>query len=228
MSKKWMAVAGVVALVAVVLVAALLLTSCKASSRNTPGTGATSSTATSATTSGGTSANSTVTLTQGQTTPGGSSTTSAGGTTGSKTNSEAGPLKPFPHLPDPGVPAEKLTSPAAPGQTLPPLTEAPSATMYALKLGELFSRAQYTIVMRPYGLGPDSIWGSGLVIRVDSATPVGKTPAYKKIVNANLLVIADTTNGGTVTKGGTYKATLTFRSDGSKLLPILSQATLTK
>ena len=82
--------------------------------------------------------------------------------------------------------------------------------------------------MRPYGLGPDSIWGSGLVIRVDSAKPVGSAPLNSKIVNANMLVIPNTTNGGTVTKGGTYKATLTFRSDGLKLLPILSQASLVK
>jgi len=134
----------------------------------------------------------------------------------------------MPRLPDPGIPAETLTSPANSGQTLAPLLEAPASTIYALKLGEVFSRGQYTIVMRPYGLGPDSIWGSGLVIRVDSAKPVGSEPVNNKIVNANLLVTPDTTNGGTVTKGGTYAATITFRSDGSKLLPILSQVTLVK
>jgi hypothetical protein len=57
---------------------------------------------------------------------------------------------------------------------------------------------------------------------------VGKAPVNTKIPNANWLVIPNTTEGGTVTKGGTYKATLTFRSDGSKLLPILSQASQVK
>jgi hypothetical protein len=129
-------------------------------------------------------------------------------------------------MPDPGVDAQNLTSPAAVGQTLPPLIAAPKPTLYALKTGQIFSRSTYDIVMRPYGRGPSSVWGSGLVIKVDSATPVGATHVYKKIIGANILVIVDTNDGGTVTKGGTYSAVLTWRSDGTKLLPILSKAKL--
>jgi hypothetical protein len=70
--------------------------------------------------------------------------------------------------------------------------------------------------------------GSRLVIRVDSATPVNKAPADGKIANVNMLVLVDTTHAGTVTKGGTYTATLTFRDDGTKLLPILSDVSAAK
>jgi hypothetical protein len=226
MSKKSMILAGVAALAIVAVAAALFVTSRKPSSPTGPTTGAPSTTTSStagATTSGTVEGQSTSATSTDS--GGASSQGTKGGTT---TDPNAGPLKPFPHLPDPGIAAESRTAPAAPGETLPPLTEAPSKTVYALALGKVFSRGQYTIVMRPYGLGPDSMWGSGLVIRVDSAKPVGKAPANIGIANSDLLVIPNTTDGGTVTKGGTYKATLTFRSDGTKLLPILSKASLVK
>ena len=228
MSKKSMVVVSIVALIAVVLIAVTLATFRKTSSPNTITTSSTKASATATGTTGTSTAQaSTTSSTSGLTSPG-SISGSPNKSAGTQANLDSGPLKPMPRLPDPGIPAETLTSPANSGQTLAPLLEAPASTIYALKLGEVFSRGQYTIVMRPYGLGPDSIWGSGLVIRVDSAKPVGSEPVNNKIVNANLLVTPDTTNGGTVTKGGTYAATITFRSDGSKLLPILSQVTLVK
>ena len=82
--------------------------------------------------------------------------------------------------------------------------------------------------MRPYGIGPSIVFGSRLAIRVDSAKPVGNAPANNQIVDANVLALVDTTNGGTVTKGGTYTATLIFRSDGTKLLPVLSKVAAAK
>ena len=231
MSKKWMVIAGVLALAVVLIAAALFSMPRKTSSPSTPNAGTTSSTTPSTTPSTGSTGTTPGQDTTSATTTSGTNpsqtTTSGTNSSGSKADS-AGPLKPFPLLPDPHVPAQNRTSPAAPGQTLPPLTVAPSGTISGLKLGQLFSRAQYKIVMRPFGIGPSSVFGSRVVVRVDSATPVGKTPVYKKIVNANLLVLADTTNGGAVTKGGTYKATLTFRSDGTKLLPILTHAKVTK
>ena len=232
MSKKWMAIAGVLVLGVALILAALLLTSHKTSSPNTPNSG-TPSTATSSTTSSTTGTE----TTQGQnatsepgtgTTHPSLTTTSGTSTSSPNTNLAAGPLKPFPPLPDPHLPAQSRTSPAASGQKLAPLTEAPKGTMSGLALSELFSSAQYSIVMRPYGIGPSSAFGSRLVIRVDSAKPLGVSPVYKRIVNANILVLANTKSGGTVTKGGTYKATLTFLSDGTKLLPILTGAKVTK
>jgi len=229
MSKKWMAIAGV-ALVAVVLVVALLLLNRNSSSSITPNSNAASSSTsgtTSSTTSTGTG------TTQGQ-----SATTTAGMTTGTNpskttasgagTGSTTGGLKPFPQLPTPKIAAAAPTSPIAAGQTLPPLTEAPSNTISGLKLGEVPTGATYTIVMRPYGIGPSIVLGSRLAVRVDSVKPVGGAPANSHMANANVLVLMDTTLGGTVTKGGTYTATVRFLSDGSKLLPVMSHATLAK
>ena len=104
------------------------------------------------------------------------------------------------------------------------------ATLSAVDLGLAPNGAQFKIVMRPYGFGPSTVYGSGLVILVDSSKPVGKAPAKvaSRFAKSNLLVVVDTTHGGTVTKGGTYTATITLRSDGTKLLPILSQAALAK
>jgi hypothetical protein len=128
-------------------------------------------------------------------------------------------------MPDSTLPAVTLVSPLASGQDLAPLAEAPADTISGLKLDELPDGATYEIVMRPYGIGPDSLFGSRIAIRIDSATPLMGAPKYDTIVNANLLVVVDTDNGGTVEKGGTYTARLTFRSDGTKLLPILTKVT---
>jgi hypothetical protein len=131
-------------------------------------------------------------------------------------------------MPDTHLAARKLTAPAPVGQALAPLSDAPGSTISALKLGAVADGATYAIRMRPYGIGPSSTLGSRLVIRVDAATPGNKTSTTNRITNANVLALVDTTHGGTVTKGGTYSATLTFRSDGTKMLPVLSRATLAK
>ena len=235
MSKKWMIIAGVVAVAAVALVATFLLASPKASSPDS----STGTTTTAATTTNGSSTSSTGST--GTSSPGATGTTTAQNGTSPTTDANGnpviktipkanaeGPLSPFPAMPDPGLAAETLTSPAPANHKLRPLVDAPKPTLYALKLGELFSRASYKVVMHPYGIGPTSLFGSRIVLYVDSATPVGKTPKYAKIVHANILCIVATTDGPFATEGGKYNATLTFRSDGKMLLPIISQATLAK
>ena len=72
-------------------------------------------------------------------------------------------------------------------------------------------------------VGPDEV-----LIRVESAEPRGDAPALSAIENANLLVVMDTDHEGTVAQGGTYDAYLTFRWDGSQMLPILSDVAATK
>lgn len=237
MSKKWMIIAGVAAIAVVALVATFLLASPKSSSPENS-TGATTVSSASTSTSSP-SATTSVNTSGSVPSQGGKGSSSSQGNNGSNSSSNngnnnstppkangEGNLRPFPPLPDTGLPAVTKTVPASPGETLAPLAVEPKPVLGALKPTELFSRASFNIVMRPYGFGPGSIWGSGIVIRVDSATPVGKTPKYTKIVGANILAIAATTDGGVVVNGGTYNAVLTFRSDGKMLLPILSQAKL--
>jgi hypothetical protein len=235
MSKnKWMIVAGAVALIVVVLVAAAFLLPRSSSS---PGTGnegqasiVTSSTTIAETPSSPTSSSTTtgsvtkpapVSSPVPNATPGTAPTTSG-------VNPALSPLKPFPPLPDPNVPARTVTTPEAAGKILAPLTDAPDPTISGLKLGSVPDGARYEIRMRPYGIGPSLILGSRLAILVVSATPAHGTPVHKGIVNANILALVDTTHGGAVTKGGTYTARLTFRSDGSKLIPIMSDVKAAK
>jgi hypothetical protein len=73
-----------------------------------------------------------------------------------------------------------------------------------------------------YGMGPSSALGSQVVILVETATPIGDAPAEKRLAKANVLALVDTAHGGTVTRGGTYTATLTWRSDGKRLLAVVS------
>jgi len=236
MSKKWMAITGVVVVVVVVIAAALLLTSHKASSPS--GAASSSTSAPSSSSSVGSSSASTGTPSATSTTSPGSTTAggvvSPGGTTekvgtgGTQPGSAPGALTPYPKLPDPGIAAMAVSAPFPDGQKLPPLLSAPTTTQYALKTNTVFSRAEYSIVFQPYGIGPDSVWGSGLVVLIKSSKPIGGATKYNKIVGQTWLLIPATTAGGTVTKGGTYKGTLTWRSDGKELLPILSSATLVK
>ena len=131
-------------------------------------------------------------------------------------------------MPDTGVPARTVTTPLPLGETLPPLTEAPDQTISGLKSGMIPEGSAYKITMRPYGIGPEIIFGSRVAIRVDSAEPLGSAPPNDQIVNANVLALVNTTDGGSVSKGGTYTATLIFRSDGTKLLPVLSKVAAAK
>jgi hypothetical protein len=126
----------------------------------------------------------------------------------------------------PKLPAAKTTAapgaPIAAGQPLPNLTAAPSNTISAVKTGVVQQGAQYKVTVRPLGIGPDLPFGSRIVVKVDSAQRVGIAPTKSPIANANVLVLVDTTHGGTISKGGTYTATITFLTDGTKLLPVMT------
>jgi hypothetical protein len=125
-----------------------------------------------------------------------------------------------------------MTSPAAPGEKLPRVASdisVPTPTWSAAEIGRVPDGSSYTIEMRPYGIGPEfGGMGSGLVILIDSATPLAGAPAYNVLAHANWRVLVNTLDNGTVSTGGKYTAKLTFRSDGSKLLPILSNVKAAK
>lgn len=212
MSRKSMVITGAVALVLVAAVVALALSSKDNSSSTNQNASNSASTTQTASTPGTGTASASRTATR---------TTSATSSV-DETAAATGPNKPFPALPDPGIPARAPGSSTAPkGATLAPLTEAPKSTISGLKLGTVPEGSRYRITLRPYGIGPSMLWGSRLAIRIDSSIPMG-APKLSVIVNANVLAVADTTADGTITKGGTYMATLQFLSDGNKLIPVLS------
>lgn len=226
MSKKSMVISGLVAVAAIIIIAVVVFVGSSKSPApdSTPGAATTTGQATTITADTATSTLSTTEATATSGTKGSSATAGKGGksSSGSKTaaaSDEA--LTPFPRMDDPGLPAKALTSPEQAGEPLAPIITAPDPTISALKIGILPEGATYQIVMRPYGIGPDSPFGTRLVLRVDSAKPLGDAPANKRIAPANLLAVVDTTRGGAVTEGGTYTAILSFRSDGSKLLPVI-------
>ena len=225
MSKKWMLIAGGGAVVIIVVIAVLFMMPRKTSAPITVSTGAASSSGTSTEGIPGMSKKSpgTTATSTSKKSPGTTATSTSKKTPG--TNSSLPALKPFPTMPESKLAGRKASSPAAAGKTLAPLTQAPPLTIAALKPGLVPDGAQYQITMRPYGIGPAIAFGSRVAIRVDSITPVASAPTNSHFANGNFLVVVNTTDGGTVTKGGTYAATLTFRSDGSKLLPILSKVT---
>jgi hypothetical protein len=234
MSRKQIVIGTITLAVVAIVAVALLLSGNTPAENSNAGTDSPGSTTTSGTT-GSTTTTGSATATGTATKPGGStsSTTTAPGGNGSgtsapDTNPALSPLRPYPRLPDPGLPARVMTSPAADGEKLAEVAEELESTISALKLGKVPDGSRYQITMRPYGIGPSIALGSRLVIRVSSASPMASAPELDRIGNANVLALADTTHGGDVTTGGTYTAYLTFRSDGSKLIPILSNAELAR
>ena len=247
MSKKWIATAGLAALVVVAIAAGLTLTSCKKSSTGM-GTGVqlggssttasgTLSTAGGSAATGGKTAGSTTSGAQGtsgSTTSGSSSGSSSGGsTTAIKPGPNSGKvtdttLSPFPPMNEPKVAAQALKTPAAAGAVLVPLTAAPAPTISGIQLGNVPLGSQYNITMRPIGFGPSLELGSRMVVLVDTIQPVGKAPAMDPLAKANVLVLVDTKHGGAVYKGGTYTAVLTMGSDGKKVLPVMSAVKASK
>lgn len=204
MSKKWPLVVGGVVVVVTMLVAGQTLLSREPSS---PGS------------SNSSTASPTDTATSTTDSAAGTRTAQPMGTTGAK----KGDLGPFPPMPTSSLPPRKLTAPARSGEALSPLSDAPDATISALKVGTLPNGSTYSIRMRPYGFGPASSSGSRVVIRIDSAEPVRGAPKSGDLAGTNVIALIDTTHSGTVLAGGAFSATLSFRSDGKMLYPVLSE-----
>ena len=151
-----------------------------------------------------------------------SSNPTASGSTGSA--AQLGALKPLPRVAVPKVPTRRLTAPEAAGAPLGPLADAPGGTISGLRIGTIAEGTAYAVRVRPIGFGPSSSLGSQLVVHVDSATAQGGGSVNSHVVDANLVVLLDTRHGGTILAGGAYDATLTFRSDGHTMVPVLSAA----
>lgn len=219
-------------LLAAVVLAAMNLTACKkapTASTGTSGSTAASSTSTSSVaTSAPTTQGQAATLPTATPNGGGSKGTTGtakpgGGSTTTTTSAQSTAIGPFKELPNPGIAAQTVNSPYPAGKKLPPLASAPSDTISALKLGTIPAGSAYKVTLRPYGIGPSLLLGSRLAVKLDKVTPKNGAPANKLIDGANLLVLVDTSHGGTITKGGTYTAWIVFQSDGSKLIPVMSR-----
>ena len=249
MSKKWITIAGVAALVVVVIAAALIWMPRSKSSPNPSITlsgsnGGTATGTASGTTGGGS------TTTGGKTPSGGSNsggktgsgssggnsgTSGTGGTAGTSGTSGGSSIKPqsssltaFAPMSTTGFTTQTRTTPAVAGEALGFMAQTPSKFTYALQLGFVPDTSAYKVTMRPYGLGPtNDTYGSQMAIHVDSFTPIGSAPSKNThLEDADIVALVDTGHGGAIKTGGTYDATITFRSDGTKLRMVLSNCTL--
>ena len=249
MSKKWIVVAGIAALVVVVIAAALIfmprstsvpnpsITLSGAKSGNATGT-ASSTSGGSSSTSGGKTSGSSNSGTSGSKGSGsngsgnsGSSGSSGGNGTagtsgGSSTVVQSSSLPVFQTVDSTKFTTQTRTTTAGSGEALG-WVQTSDKFNYALQLGIVPDGTAYKVTMSPYGYGPnDEKYGSQLALHVDSATPIGNAPATNNhLTNTDVAALVDTANGGTVTTGGTYDATITFRSDGTKLRMVLSHCT---
>ena len=227
MSKKSMLIAGAIALV-VVVVAAIWIATSRGPSPSTTGAGNGSATTSGAAgTASSTTGTTTSTGTTSAATTGTSTTKPNGSGTTTKVPDTAGTYPPLPAKITKAKPTQP-TTPVSPGKTLAPLLTAPNPTVSGLLVGTVPEGATYAVVLRPLGIGPPLSNGTRLVVYTYAVTPSGSAPAIPKVNRTWVLVLLDTKNGGTITKGGSYKATMTLHSLDGKMIPVLSQAKLVK
>jgi hypothetical protein len=237
MSKNRVLIVGGVVLAVVLIVAGVLLFKGQATTSSSTGGATASSTAASGSSGGsqgGSASKGANGGSGGNTTAGGGSGTSGssassgsdgfGGTSEGTKPPTGSTLKTYPPVEGPKLPAQKMTAPAIAGAALTRVLEAPGNVTFALGNAAVPEGTTYVMRVRPYGFGPPSIYGSRLVVRVDKVTPGLKAPAETRFTNAIMLVLLDTTRGGAITKGGTYDVVVTFRSDGQRMIPVLSSA----
>ena len=133
-------------------------------------------------------------------------------------------LRVYPPVPESNLPTLRLTAPPAPGAPLARLADAPGATVSGLKIGTVTEGTTYRVRMRPFGYGPSGPYGSRVVIHVEAAKAPNGGAVDSHMVNANLIALMDTQQGGTILTGGMYDATIAFYSDGRIMVPVLSRA----
>lgn len=232
MSKKPLVAVGSLVAAALMIGASFSLTGCSGSRSASTDSGATSSSASAPSSSG---SGSTTQASTGTAAPSTSATDpTSPGYDASKVSSyvspltAAGLLRALPPMVSPDVAARKITSPIGKGQAISPMSgPAHKETLSGLALSSMPANSAYTIKLRPYGFGPSFLYGTRYVIFVESATPVDKAPksVVSKLAKHDVLALIDiNNNGGLMSGGGLYTATLHFYSDGEKLIPTLSDA----
>jgi hypothetical protein len=119
-----------------------------------------------------------------------------------------------------------VDAPLASGVPLPPLSSSPADLISSFEAGLVPSGSSYAITLRPWGMGPIAPGGRTVVITLDSIVPVGTAPdAFVGFRNRAILVVMDAAHGGTIERGGSYSAILTFVTSDGQLVPILSKVT---
>ena len=119
-----------------------------------------------------------------------------------------------------------VDAPLASGVPLPPLSSSPADLISSFEAGLVPSGSSYAITLRPWGMGPIASSGRTVVITLDSIVPVGAAPnAFVGFRKRAVLAVMAAAHGGTIERGGSYSAILTFVTSGGQLVPVLSKVT---
>lgn len=116
----------------------------------------------------------------------------------------------------------KPAGPAKTGSALHPLSEAPVGLVAGFSPGRARPGATYAVTFRPWGYGPADRWGQTVVVTVTKVVPTGAAPDVSALMRGPVLMVMDAPQGGNVAAGGAGTATLTFRAEGAKMVPTLS------
>jgi len=114
--------------------------------------------------------------------------------------------------------------PLAAGRPLPPLSTSPASVISGLQQGVVPSGSAYKVTLRPWGMGPPAPQGRTAVVTIYSILPSHGAPAsLTRFKGRVLLVVMDAKGGGTIERGGTYTAFLTFVAAAGRLVPVLTE-----
>lgn len=148
---------------------------------------------------------------------------------GSATSSTAGPsatpsgvLPPLPPYQRDLAPVAP-TEPAKADQPLPPLSSAPPGLISGYTEKVVEDGTAFKILFRPWGMGPNDTMGRTVAATVYDVTPLGDAGLAGLLKRKNILLVMDASDGGTVSRGGTYRAILTFRSGKQGRVPVISK-----
>lgn len=109
--------------------------------------------------------------------------------------------------------------PAPAGSALATITSPPQGTLAMVEASALAPDARYSVQFSPYGYGPPQ-GGQTLVVRISSATPQNDSAREFDFSGRNVLVQV-ASRSDVAGSGGAFTGTLTFRSQGKTLVPVL-------
>lgn len=126
-----------------------------------------------------------------------------------------------------GLKAIEASGPLTAGEPLPPLTASPPGLITSFQEGLVPSGSAYNVTLRPWGLGPNDPAGRTAVVTIDTITPSGAAPdKFVGLKRRAIFVVMNAKAGGTLERGGSYSAVLSFVAAGGHLVPTISDAHL--
>lgn len=140
------------------------------------------------------------------------------GSSATATDTPSSEMPTGPSQPGQTAPGTRPTAPVAEGSSLTTISTPPEATLAMIESSKLKADASYTVTFSPFGYGPPQ-GGRTVVIRIATAEADNESARAMDLNGRNML--AQLGPGTEVVAGGTYTGTLTFRSQGDLLVPVI-------